>query len=257
MAMAVHIWRCNHVSHGYMGSVLHVIRFSRAFEDTNRLSIGYIALPDLPTNTRAFWLSEKERSLGLKRMQESGRELGEPITVKGIKRVLSKWHFWVYTAYYTWVPISDYNGYHTSCLLCDKGSLSAARILALTWIYGSRVLIGAFDFLPLIVSNNANFQRYTTPEINTYPTVINAITIVTTLLYGWTSDAIQMRSPIVYFSLTVCFFAAVNLAVWDGVPFGLKWASYYLTGYVVSYGRKNDFWQSFEDLHKALGQYSW
>lgn len=74
--------------------------------------------------------------------------------------------------------------------------------------------------------------RYTTPQINTYPTVTNAITIVTTLIYGWTSDAIQLRSPIVYFSLVVCFFAAMNLAIWDGVPFGLKWASYYLTGCV-------------------------
>lgn len=73
-------------------------------------------------------------------------------------------------------------------------------------------------------------HSYTVTEINTYPTVINAVTIVTTLCYGWTSDALQVRAPIVYFSLLVCFFAAVNLAVWDGVPFGLKWASYYLTG---------------------------
>lgn len=72
--------------------------------------------------------------------------------------------------------------------------------------------------------------RYTIAEIDTYPTVINAVTIVTTLSYGWTSDALQVRAPIVFFSLCVCFFAAVNLAVWDGVPFGLKWASYYLTG---------------------------
>lgn len=71
------------------------------------------------------------------------------------------------------------------------------------------------------------------PEINTYPTVINAITIVTTLCYGWTSDSLQVRAPIVYFSLAVCFFAAMNLAIWDGVPFGLKWASFYLTGSVL------------------------
>jgi ACS family pantothenate transporter-like MFS transporter len=73
-------------------------------------------------------------------------------------------------------------------------------------------------------------------DVNTYPTVINAITIVTTLMYGWTSDAIQLRSPIVYFSLAVCFFAAVNLAIWDGVPFGLKWATYYLTGFAQGSG---------------------
>lgn len=65
---------------------------------------------------------------------------------------------------------------------------------------------------------------------------MNAITIVTTLAYGWTSDAIQLRSPIVFFSLIVCFFAAMNLAIWDGVPFGLKWASYYLTGFAQGSG---------------------
>jgi ACS family pantothenate transporter-like MFS transporter len=73
-------------------------------------------------------------------------------------------------------------------------------------------------------------------EINTYPTPINAITIVTSLAYGWTADALQLRSPIVYFSLVVCFFAAMNLAIWDGVPFGLKWASYYLTGFAPGSG---------------------
>jgi ACS family pantothenate transporter-like MFS transporter len=25
----------------------------------------------------------------------------------------------------------------------------------------------------------------------------------------------------------------MNLAIWDGVPFGLKWASYYLTGWDI------------------------
>lgn len=73
-------------------------------------------------------------------------------------------------------------------------------------------------------------SSYPVSKINTYPTVINAITIVTTLCYGWISDGLQVRAPIVYFSLTVCFFAAMNLAIWDGVPFGLKWASFYLTG---------------------------
>ncbi|EOD51382.1 putative major facilitator superfamily transporter protein [Neofusicoccum parvum UCRNP2] len=75
---------------------------------------------------------------------------------------------------------------------------------------------------------------YPVSKINTYPTVINAITIVTTLCYGWISDGLQVRAPIVYFSLTVCFFAAMSLAIWDGVPFGLKWASFYLTGYAFN-----------------------
>lgn len=59
---------------------------------------------------------------------------------------------------------------------------------------------------------------------------------MTTLCYGWTSDTLQVRAPIVYFSLFVCFFAAINLTVWDGVPFELKWASYYLTGFAPGSG---------------------
>ncbi|KAJ5180174.1 hypothetical protein N7492_003384 [Penicillium capsulatum] len=160
---------------------------------------GYIALPDLPSNTRVFWLNSNEKTLALRRMEDAGRKLEEPITLAGIRRVLSGWHFWVYTAYYTF-------------FICSEN-------------------IGSYMNLWL-----KSLNRYTTPQINTYPTVTNALTIVTTLIYGWTSDALQLRSPIVYFSLAVCFFAAMNLAIWDGVPFGLKWASYYLTGFAQGSG---------------------
>jgi ACS family pantothenate transporter-like MFS transporter len=64
---------------------------------------GYIALPDLPSNTRVFWLKPHEKKLARERMRKAGKALEEPITLKGVKRVLSRWHFWVYTAYYTYV----------------------------------------------------------------------------------------------------------------------------------------------------------
>ncbi|KAL3463245.1 major facilitator superfamily domain-containing protein [Aspergillus heterothallicus] len=158
---------------------------------------GYLALPDLPSNTRVPWLKPEEKELALQRMQKAGKSLEEPITWSGTKRVLSKWHFWVYTAYYTF-------------FICSEN-------------------IGGYMNLWL-----KSLNRYSVSQINTYPTVTNAITIVTSLAYGWTSDLLQIRYPIVFFSLTVCFFAAMNLAIWDGVPFGLKWASYYLTGYAMS-----------------------
>ncbi|KAL4762833.1 uncharacterized protein BDW70DRAFT_158438 [Aspergillus foveolatus] len=81
-----------------------------------------------------------------------------------------------------------------------------------------------------------SLNRYSVSQINTYPTVTNAITILTSLLYGWRSDVFQIRYPIFFLSLTVCFFAKINLAIWDGVPFGLKWASYYLTGFAQGSG---------------------
>ncbi|KAH8670149.1 putative pantothenate transporter [Tricladium varicosporioides] len=160
---------------------------------------AYYSLPDLPSNTRVGWLTNAERQLARQRMTDAGKGKDEPFTWIGIKRVLGKWHFWVYTAYYTF-------------FICSEN-------------------IGGYMNLWL-----KSLKRYSVPQINTYPTAINAITIITTLSYGWTSDALQLRAPIVYFSLTVCLFAALNLAIWDGVPFGLKWASYYLTGFAQGSG---------------------
>ncbi|KAH8807541.1 putative pantothenate transporter [Xylogone sp. PMI_703] len=160
---------------------------------------GYYALPDLPSNTRVHWLRSEEKELARKRLVNEGKGEDVPMTLSGIARVLKKWHFWVYTAYYTF-------------FICSEN-------------------VGSYMNLWL-----KSLNRYTIPQINTYPTVINAVTIVTTLSYGWVSDALQLRSPIVFFSLTVCFFAAMNLAIWDGVPFGLKWASYYLTGFAQGSG---------------------
>lgn len=67
---------------------------------------GYLALPDLPSNTRVPWLKPEEKELALERMRKAGKGLEEPITWKGAKRVLSRWHFWVYTAYYTYASHS-------------------------------------------------------------------------------------------------------------------------------------------------------
>ncbi|CAD0011188.1 unnamed protein product [Aureobasidium pullulans] len=168
---------------------------------------GYYALPDLPSNTRVNWLTPAEKELALLRMKNAGKQLDEPITWVGVARVLKKWHFWVYTAYYTFFICSENIGGYMNLWLksLDRTAADTSR-------------------------------SYSVPQINTYPTVTNAVTIVTTLCYGWVSDGIGLRSPIVYFSLTVCFFAAMNLAVWDGVPFGLKWASFYLTGFAQGSG---------------------
>lgn len=62
---------------------------------------AYYALPDLPSDTRVHWLTAKEKLLALDRMKRAGKQLEEPFTWRGAKRILKKWHFWVYTTYYT------------------------------------------------------------------------------------------------------------------------------------------------------------
>lgn len=63
--------------------------------------LGYYALPDLPSNTRVRWLKPEEKALALARMKRAGKQLEEPFTIQALKRVVTKWHFWVYTTYYT------------------------------------------------------------------------------------------------------------------------------------------------------------
>jgi ACS family pantothenate transporter-like MFS transporter len=80
---------------------------------------GYFAIPDLPSSTRVRWLKASEKELALQRMKEAGKDLDEPITWNGIKRVLSKWHFWVYSAYYTYVSWTFHNGSYKFTLISN------------------------------------------------------------------------------------------------------------------------------------------
>ncbi|KAK7947045.1 uncharacterized protein PG986_011366 [Apiospora aurea] len=88
--------------------------------------------------------SQEEEQLALDRMKRAGKQLDEPFTLAGLRRILGKWHFWVYTAYYTF-------------FICSEN-------------------IGTYMNLWL-----KSLNRYTIPQINNFPTATNAITIVTTL----------------------------------------------------------------------------
>lgn len=74
---------------------------SKAKRIIANLLIGYYSLPDMPDNTRVRWLSTEEKELGRQRMIDAGKGKDVPITLRDIKRILGRWHFWVYTAYYT------------------------------------------------------------------------------------------------------------------------------------------------------------
>ncbi|CAG8976133.1 hypothetical protein HYALB_00002414 [Hymenoscyphus albidus] len=111
------------------------------------LFLAYYALPNLPSNTRVNWLKPEEVSLAQQRMVDAGKGKDEPVTFNGLKRVLGKWHFWVYTTYYTFFICSENIGLYMNL-----------------WL--------------------KSLHRYSVPQINTYPTVIKAVTILTTLIYG-------------------------------------------------------------------------
>ncbi|KAJ4132480.1 hypothetical protein NW754_015297 [Fusarium falciforme] len=76
------------------------------------------------------------------------------------------------------------------------------------------------------------FSRYTIQEVNIYPTIVEVISIVTTLIYAWTSDSLfrGARWPAILFSGLVKIIAYAGLTVWN-VPNAFTWACFMLCGF--------------------------
>jgi ACS family pantothenate transporter-like MFS transporter len=52
--------------------------------------LGYIFLPDMPENTRAWYFSAEEKAFAIKRMQLEGRKGKQPYTRAKFKKVCVK-----------------------------------------------------------------------------------------------------------------------------------------------------------------------
>jgi ACS family pantothenate transporter-like MFS transporter len=73
--------------------------------------------------------------------------------------------------------------------------------------------------------------KYTVPQINAYPTATNAVQVLTTLIYAWTSDEVLdgERWPPIIFGGAMNIITAASLAYWD-IPDKWRWACYILAG---------------------------
>ena len=61
---------------------------------------GFFLIPDLPENTRAFYLTQDERELGRKRMKEIGRAPRAKLGWSILKRIFGRWHVYALTILY-------------------------------------------------------------------------------------------------------------------------------------------------------------
>lgn len=73
--------------------------------------------------------------------------------------------------------------------------------------------------------------KYTVSQINTYPTITNAVQVVSTLTYAWISDSVLKgaRWPPIVFGGAMNIICYVSLALWD-IPIKWKWACFALSG---------------------------
>ncbi|KAK2753412.1 hypothetical protein FQN55_003541 [Onygenales sp. PD_40] len=158
---------------------------------------GYFFFPGLPQSpNRVWWLSERDQKLARARMRDDGVKESKRIGKRMLKRVFTKWHFYVAVTVY----------------ICFQCTSYVAGQMAL-WLKDEAKLHGT----------------YTVPQINTIPTGVQGVSIVVGVL----ATSLCMIYPIwAVFSVAtgILLFSNVCLLIWD-IPVGLHFTVYYLLGF--------------------------
>lgn len=157
---------------------------------------GFFFFPDVPEISRSWYLTKDDIVLAQKRMDLEGRAKRAPYTIAKIKKIFSSWHIYLLTTLYIF--------FNNGCGLLAQPGFQL-------WLKG---------------------QGYSVSDYNTYPTITQAVTVITTLIYAWTSDTIFKGGrwqPIV-FSGTVLTILYSCLTAWN-ISDGWKWACFVLVGF--------------------------
>ncbi|TVY40583.1 Pantothenate transporter [Lachnellula subtilissima] len=166
---------------------------------------GFFLIPDLPENTRAFYLTKDDAGLARKRMDDVGRAPRKKLGWSILRRVFTRWHVWALTVLYI--------------VFINTGPSSSISPLAL-WL-------------------KAN--KWPITEINVIPTGQSAVQLVCTVGFAILSDFLRNRPIVMTISTFFGFLSNLFLAIWN-VPKGLKWFSYFTGRIAVPYGPLSMSW---------------
>ncbi|KAH9885787.1 MFS general substrate transporter [Cubamyces lactineus] len=162
--------------------------------------LGFLIMPDLPTTTKpSIFYTQEQIDIGKRRMAEIGRKPPAPFTRKKVLGFFTTWHI------YTLVPLY---------ILFNNGNGPANSMIF--WLKSF---------------NTPGHQVYTVGQINTYPLGIQAIQVVTTLIYAWWSDIVRARWPPMIFAGTWSMITCIVLAatpLYEHIT--RRWIFYYFTG---------------------------
>ncbi|KAF7560967.1 hypothetical protein G7046_g3174 [Stylonectria norvegica] len=153
---------------------------------------GYWAIPDAPTSSRARWLKPRDREIAISRMERVGRAPMKKLTWPIIRRILTTWPIYLFS------------------------SIFIAHVL------GIRI----YSYFNLWLKST---KRWSTEEVNIIPSAGYGLQIVFTLTYAWTSDAIQMRWPLVIAACCVAMIGTIILSVWPEDNIAAMMAGWLLT----------------------------
>ncbi|KAF4540049.1 Pantothenate [Lasiodiplodia theobromae] len=150
---------------------------------------GFFAIPDLPNNTRAFYLNADDRAYGIQRMEKIGRKPPKTLTWKAIKEVYTGWQIWAFIIPYLMVAEAYMGRNFFNLYLKDRG--------------------------------------YSVVQTNILPTAGNAVSIVAAFIFGWLSDASVSRLLVVNIVQAIVLVSNIIMVVWH-VPETALMAAFYL-----------------------------
>lgn len=166
---------------------------------------GFFLIPDLPENTRAFYLNKDDATLARNRMNDVGRSPRRKLGWSILRRVFTRWHVYALTVLYI--------------IFINTGPSSSVSPLAL-WLKST---------------------GWPITEINIIPTGQSAVQLVTTVSFAMLSDFLRNRPAVMSISTFFGFFSSLVLAIW-AVPSGLKWFAYFIGRAAVPYGPLSMSW---------------
>lgn len=199
---------------------------------------GFFLFPDLPENTRAFYLNKDDKELAVKRMDDVGRAPRKRLGWSILRRVFTRWHVYALTVLYI--------------IFINTGPSSSVIPLAL-WLKANKWPVS------LIVSRSPSQvpTKMLTRAQNIIPTGQSAVQLVTTVGFAILSDFLRNRPFVMSISTVrtfICshlaktnraqfigFFTSLCLAIWT-IPSGLKWFSYFASRAAVPYGPLSMSW---------------
>jgi ACS family pantothenate transporter-like MFS transporter len=182
----------------YHTGVFHVKPFSYFCKfrliDANTYS-GFAFFPDIPERTKSRFLTEDEKKLAVRRLEEEGFKPSTGINRNLIKRIFKSWEF---------------------------GAFVLCLVLLCNAIYG----LGT----PFILWLKSQPEKYSIPLVNDVGTITNAVAALSAIANSYFSDLRGNRWETIIFSASLAAFANLLLVIWD-IPDGLKFFAFISIGW--------------------------
>ncbi|KAJ0413330.1 major facilitator superfamily domain-containing protein [Aspergillus carlsbadensis] len=176
---------------------------------------GFVILPDVPSRKKPIALSQTEHALAQKRLQGLTAPPQLQLSKSIFKRVLGRWHFYAFVTLWT---------------MLDLNIQPAGQAFSL--------YLKSFP------------ERYSVVQVNTLPTVVSAINIVSALIAGIAADRLgKFWVPALVTTVPVLI-GMILLNVWH-VGFSGRLADFMLTGFMAPLSPMSMGWATVIMSHDA------